>query len=236
MRAFVRLSAGSGVKRRRRMAALALIGAACLAAGGCGSSSSASPPATAAASGPNTTATSAPATTTTTLPPGPTSKQLAADLLAVQDLPTGWSSQPVSNTSGGVTGCSLTKVLKLHATGSAEADFADGNLPVLDEMLGGYRTAPSAAFDTLVTDMGRCSSFTIQGHKFTLGRMSFPAIGDASAAYAASGAIQGITVGFDFVLARKGAEVMVMLYGDIGAPDATQLAGFAKQAVAKLPA
>lgn len=45
-----------------------------------------------------------------------------------------------------------------------------------------------------------------------------------------------ITVGFDFVLARKGADVMLMLYGDIGAPDATQLAGFAKQAVAKLPA
>jgi hypothetical protein len=224
----------------KRVIALAFTGAICLLAGGCGSSNSASPPAAAAASGPNTstsssgTAQAAPATTTP--PPGPTSKQLAADLLAVQDLPTGWASQPVSNTSSSVNACGVTKALEVHATGSAEAGFVDGNLPVLDEMLDGYRTAASAAFDTVVADVGRCGSFVTQGTKFTLRRLSFPAVGDASAAFAASGALQGLTIGVDLVLARKGTDVMVMQFVDMGAPNATQLAGFARQAVAKLPA
>jgi hypothetical protein len=137
------------------------------------------------------------ATTSTTTVPVPTSSQLAGELLSVSDLPTGWTSTPVQSPSSG-SFCNASDQLKTTASGHAEADFADGNLPIFDELVGGFRSSQTQVFAKVITELDKCTSFKDNGSTLTLGRMSFPTIGSESAAFQATGTVQGINIGLDF--------------------------------------
>lgn len=150
------------------------------------------------------------------------------------DMPTGWSSSPVDNSSSG-TFCGLGNSVKSSAAANVEADFADGNFPVFDELLASFDQDISQTFQTAVKKLDACTSFQDEGSKFTLGRMSFPAIGDESAAYAASGSVQGFTLGIDFVFVVKGRQAALCLYGDLGTPDIDEFQQLVTKAVGKIP-
>jgi hypothetical protein len=175
-------------------------------------------------------------TTTTTKPPtrGLTSKQLGHYLLTVSDMPSGWTSQRPSNgTSGGF--CHLHEDFHSNETGSAEADFAQGQLPQFSEELGSYQVAPTARFLKVVSDINQCTSLTVSGTKLTLGRMSFPTIGTMSAAYQATGSVQGINIGFDLILALKRRVVIGLVYTDVGTPDVEEVAALARKSGSQAP-
>lgn len=209
---------------------------------GCGGSSHPSK-ASAAAIPPDTTTTlsatgetASTPTTATTPAPGPTSAQLASELLSLSDLPAGWTSTPVQSASSG-SFCNIRSRLDTGnaKSGDAEADFTNGNFPVFDELLAAYRSSPAQAFEAVVADLGQCTSFKDSGSTFTLGRMSFPAFGSESAAFRATGSVQNFTVGLDLVFVLKGNQVLGSLYGDLGTPDVTELESFTQKAVAKMP-
>jgi hypothetical protein len=177
--AAVRSISSSG--RRSTLTVLVAVSAALAA---CGSSSGS--PTTAASTTPtSTTSRTAPPTTsaatTTTTSPGPTSSQLAGELLSVTDLPAGWTST-LPQSSGGGSICGSSNDLKSTASGHAEADFTNGNLPIFDELISGYSSPPTQLFAKGITQLGQCHSFKANGATLTLGTMSFPTIGSESAA------------------------------------------------------
>jgi hypothetical protein len=200
---------------------------------GCGSSK---PAATAPAS-------TAPASTAdvgvktvspTSRPAGMTSAQIRPELLTVADLPTGWSTTPVTS-SGGSGFCGADSTTKDDSSGSVESDFVDGQEPIFNESIVAYPALSVPSFNKAVGILDRCTSVQDSGTRLTVGRLSFPTIGTASAAYQFSGSDEGFTLDVDLVLARKGNQVLLIGYGGIGDPDITQLTSFARQAAAKLP-
>lgn len=102
---------------------------------------------------------------------------------------------------------------------------------------GDFRDA-RAAFSDIKATIAKCPRFRgTTGHATvtgSIGAMSFPRLGDQSAAYAASLTIQGQTAGDDMVYVLKGSLVMELQLVDIS-PDPSQLDEFANKALAKLP-
>jgi hypothetical protein len=166
--------------------------------------------------------------------PGPTSSQLANELLSVSDLPAGWTSTPVNPSSSG-TFCRFAANLKSLASGHAEADFANGNFPVFDELIAGYSSPPTQVLAKAVSELDGCTTFKAEGGTFTLGRMSLPQLGTASAAYQANGTVKGFNLGLDLVFVQKGNRILGVFYGDLGTPDVAQVESFARLAAARLP-
>jgi len=205
----------------------------------CGSNApknSAPPAAQPSTSAPST---SAPSTSATTPAPN-----LNSELLAVSDLPTGWSTVPSSGDSSPAPKCLQHAKSGLKATSKAEATFADGanGLPLLDEFLAYLPGQAQSAMTFISHAMSGCGhiSLTSDGQTLTgtVGAMSFPAVADQSSAYqmSFSATVSGlsITVGVDLVVFRKAGTVAMILYGDLGTPDIQALRHFVKRAAAKL--
>jgi len=83
-------------------------------------------------------------------------------------------------------------------------------------------------------------SFTSNGTKVSgsVGKMSFPNIGDGSHAYnmslSASKSGLSVTVGLDMVLFKKGPVDGEIIYFDLGTPDVTQLQTFVSASVDRI--
>lgn len=181
---------------------------------------------------------------------GPTSKELAAELLTLKNLPTGWSKQGLPTTAHGQSLCRISRSLRKDASGTAQRQFGDGAL-VVDEFLAGYRSPPSAAFDGLIGEIRACHSFGIPGFRFAVGHLQLPTIGTKSYAFSLSGEVRvasgasvasatvannvAIRLAFDIVMAEKGNQVLVLMYGATGTPPATHVAALAKKAVSRTP-
>jgi hypothetical protein len=170
-----------------------------------------------------------------------TDADLEAMLLVVSDLPTGWAvdNSPDESDSNAPSCLENAQVDEEEASAQAEAEFAkDGNLPVLFEALsyGGENASKwfeqgKAAFDSC-TDV----SFTSDGEKVegTIGAMSFPTVGDESAAYAMNFTVQGLRLSFPIVIARKGDILAIIGLGDLGSPDSQLLEDLATRALSKV--
>lgn len=173
-----------------------------------------------------------------TLPP-----DLKAELLAVSDLPVGWSVVPTT-TSGATPECLANVKSGMKATSKAEVTFAGGSngLPVLDEELNYLPGQGQLAMTFVSHALAGCGhiSLTSDGHTLTgtVGVMSFPALADQSAAYQInlSGTVSGvsITLGLDLFVFRKADTVAIILYGDLGTPDIATLQPIVQHAAAKL--
>jgi len=161
---------------------------------------------------------------------------LSAQLLSVNELPTGWAVDSSENTANACNSHPL------EAAPPAQEDhvyFADaGGTPALQEALATYRSSAVSAFHAVKTALDKCTSFdsTANGETVheTQGAMSFPAVGDQSAAYEASFTIQGIAASFDIVIARRGSVLVAVAEGDVGSVDVDQFQGFVNQALAKV--
>ncbi|MST33617.1 hypothetical protein GHK86_12915 [Acidimicrobiaceae bacterium USS-CC1] len=182
---------------------------------------------------------------------GPTSKELAAELLTLKDLPTGWSEQQAANASQGQSLCRISGSLRKDAIATAQRKFGHGILPAVDEFLAGYHRSPSATFDGLIGEIRACHSFGIPGFRFAVGHLQVPTIGTKSYAFSLSGevrAVSGANVAsarvassvairftFDIVMAEKGNQVLVLVYGATGTPPATEVTALATKAASRIP-
>lgn len=209
---------------------IAMVSIAALALAGCSSSAT-----TSKASAITTAKASPVSTTSTTAPPN-----VQSILLAISDLPTGWS---VDNTpqSGVSTSCYSNPLTKAHSVAYAHVDFAQGgNLPELTQELGRYSSGPTA-FTTISAILNKCKTFTESSNgqvvSGTMGEMSSPSYGNQSVAYDATLTPKGVGISLNqgFVMIRKGNYITLVALGDIGSVATATLQGFVNQAVAKIP-
>ena len=207
-----------------------MIGAAALFAAGCSSSATSSTTTTTAAK--SSASTTAPATSTTGAP------GIQSLALTVTDLPTGWSVDSTSETHSDT--CYSDPLTKVPSTSYTSVRFTQGGTtPVLAQELGVYAN-PTQAFTAITSTLNDCHAFTetVSGTSAsgTLGAMSFPTVGDQSAAYTANIQAEGVTLVQGFVVVRKGPYLTAVALGDIGSLDTTSLQQFVTQALGKVPA
>jgi hypothetical protein len=180
-------------------------------------------------------------------PSGPllTSAQLRGRLLSLSDMPAGWSSTTDNSkdNDSGDGGCAAIqhaayRTLPEHA----EADFVQGsNLPQLAESLGSGTSAQLAtAWSSWQNTIEQCHqlTFSANGQSVTLklAPMSFPKIGEASTAVAATGSIEGFDFTIDIVAWHTTRVAGDVILSDLGDGDVATLEKVAKTAAAKTAA
>jgi hypothetical protein len=179
--------------------------------------------------------TSVPLTVAKPAPRGPTSAQLAKELLTVKQFPSGWSATNVEVSYAREAFCGISGHLKASTTGTAKAGFNNGMTPIFYEFIMGYKTATSHLFARDVTRLNHCKSFSENGFTFRVSHLRFPRLGTNSAAFQASGSVEGFGVGFDLVVAYRANQVVVGFCGDIGSPSIQLVKSEMRKAVARLP-
>jgi len=160
-------------------------------------------------------------------------------LLTVEQMPTGWS-QGGSGTGGGI-GC-LTHIFEpkgIRKTGSASVTYAaNAGLPQVTEELATYSGPAKTAFQGIDATLRACK--TVKGSSGgskatgTVGEMSFPKMGDQSAAFEVQLTISGTSANQDVVIARKGSIILGLTDGTLGTPSLTEFEHFAQLALAKV--
>jgi pimeloyl-ACP methyl ester carboxylesterase len=159
-------------------------------------------------------------------------------LLAVADLPAGWSAVPAN--SGSVqTSAPCLSSLATSPKGwtYATAAFVQGTaIPTLAEVLA-VGPQVQQRWQSLARALARCrtASLTIGGTtvKATIRPLPFPRVASTSSAYAWGFTISGIQIGFDLVLFETGTYAGYLAYSDLGPPAAARVKAFADAAVAK---
>ena len=159
-------------------------------------------------------------------------------LLAVADLPAGWSAVP-ANPGSVQTSAPCLSSLTANPKGwtYAAAAFAQGTaIPTLSEVLA---TGPQARqrWQSLARAMARCRTTTlaVEGTKVkaTIRPLPFPRIASTSSGYAWGFTIAGIRIGFDLLLFETGTYAGYLTYSDLGPPTAATVQAFVDAAVAK---
>ena len=170
-------------------------------------------------------------------PAGATSQaQVKAKALSLSDMPTGWSVNNAALHSPNA-GC-LIPVFRGSNLTIAKVHYADsGNLPTLDEEVAASKSA-SKAFASNVKRLNAChtAKVTSQGQTVTysIGQLSYPKVGNQSAAYNVSFTVSGITGSEDIVIWRSGSYLGGIALGDEGSVDTSLLQTFVSQAVSKI--
>jgi len=215
---------------RRRTAGLCVAAVVAASVAGCGSSGG----------GHRSVAPSSVASAPSAAPTGSSaSPDVRAQLLAVTDLPAGWS---VDTAATKAPACLNT------ATQTAEraAAYADVNLtqqplPAMQEALGYFPGGgATAAYTTVTGSVAGCGqvSYTIAGAKFagSIGPLTFPAVADQSTAYSLNLNGAGGTIALDIIVFRAGDEVGLFYYADFGSVEQSEFAKYVALAVKKATA
>jgi hypothetical protein len=166
-----------------------------------------------------------------------TKAELRSKLLSLSDLPAGWTVHNSSGTSSNVTsGCLLGVKHAPKNETKAAATFEDGQA-FFDEGIVGGRDA-ATAYNRLNLVLTRCTHFTATSDgltfRATVGRTSFPAVGDESSAFEVTLTSEGLSVRADFVLFRLKGLATLIEYANLGQSDRTQLQDFVTEAVDKI--
>jgi hypothetical protein len=162
-------------------------------------------------------------------------------LLTRSDLPSGWSkSNSKSGGASGARGCpAFDTVSNIRDSDSVVfAQSGQSGLPQLAEALGYSNDAPGV-FAAGTSEFGSCKhvSFkTSAGYvPATVQTITFPEVGDQSAAYQLAIDVEGVPIDFDIVVARKGSYISLLALGALGQPNLLELGSFESAALAKLP-
>jgi hypothetical protein len=144
--------------------------------------------------------------------------RLSSELLAVSQMPKGWS---VSNpgTSEGV-GCvhALLEPEGVTQTHSAQVYFLGtvDELPRFDEKIATYSNV-GAAYNKIIARINACHKLkgTFDGLKVkgTVGLVAFERVGNASASYAMTITDKRGTLHYDYLITRKGSVLAAFLEG-----------------------
>jgi hypothetical protein len=165
--------------------------------------------------------------------------KLSSELLSVGQMPSGWSVDV--QTGGSAPGC-LARLFEPKGskqTSHATVNFVyNGNLPLISEKLGTYSNA-TTAYKKIVSTLSDCTSVRgVSGSQKvtgTIGRLTMPSYGDASAAFAVKLTIQGTKIANDIVIVRKGGVVMGVEEAGPPPVNVSQLRGVVSKALKKLP-
>ena len=146
---------------------------------------------------------------------------ISSELLAVTQLPTGWSSTSPSSSSGSATASCAALNNRPWQTlpERAEADFQQSaNGPFLAEKLdAGSAAEVSQAWTAFGTATSECRSFTgSDGTQTTLSALSFPKYGDATYAFALTATADGESVAGDVVVVRKDNTMIQIITAGLG--------------------
>jgi len=195
------------------------------------------------------TSTPTPTATATATPRPVTEEDLTAALLALEDMPTGWTlrapDEEVDEDDGGDTYSFLGQELPRRALFSVNAEFESGQLgPFLNHSITAY--PPGEAADAFADSAGVIQSsepYTLTLNDDTallmeLSRMSFSALGDESVA-ARSSTDQVPILGFmqiNVIYIRRGDIVMSLQGISFGLqqPDIEEMETLAQRALEKL--
>jgi hypothetical protein len=175
----------------------------------------------------------------------PAVPNVKAQVLALSDLPAGWSKHKIDNSTDGEPAC--FKALDADtreplAKAQVEYQGTPNGLPLLDEEIAYDPKAAASEFTKAVKALDRCGKISVKTNGTTLsgamGAMSFPKMGDQTKAYqlTLSGVVRGVrvTAGFDILVLRVGAEDVSLLYSTFGAPDIREFQGAAKLVMDKI--
>ena len=167
-----------------------------------------------------------------------TAPKLGSLLLSVGQMPTGWSVDSTPSSSLGCLGSEL-EPKGIEQTASASISFEDnGNVPEIGEKLATFSGSATTAFTKIATTLRACkhASGNDNGHKATatIGQMSFPKYGNQSAAFNVNISIEGVSLGEDVLVVRKGSVIMGVFEGDVGSPNLSQFEKYIKLALAKI--
>ena len=218
-------------------------------------SGTATTPAAAATSSsvPAATSAQAPASTSPVATPSspspvktkPAVPNLKAQVLALSDLPAGWSKHKIDDSNDGDPACFKALSADTHeplAKSQVEYQGTPDGLPLLDEEIAYDPKAAASEYAKAVKALDRCGKISVKTNGTTLSgsmaAMSFPKTGDQSKAYQLilSGVIKGarVTAGFDILVLRVGAEDVSLLYSTFGVPDIREFQGAAKLVMDKI--
>jgi hypothetical protein len=107
--------------------------------------------------------------------------------------------------------------------------------PIFYEFIMGYKTTASHLFAKDITKLNHCTSFSDSGFTFQVSHLRFPKLGTKSAAFRASGSIDGFSTGVDLVIAYRANRIVLGVCGDLGSPSVQLVKSQMRKAVAKLP-
>jgi hypothetical protein len=171
-----------------------------------------------------------------------TASQVKQKLLSVSDLPDGWSVQKGNSGGGSVSdlgGCFKglsSRPQAVKGVTRAEIGFVDGIFPAAAETLEEGKIA-AARYTSFEHTLSKCSavSVTANGIKVsgTVGALSVPTIGNASAAYAINFTASGETLGIDLILFKEGSTFGLLSYESLGSPTAAAAESLAAAAAEK---
>lgn len=164
---------------------------------------------------------------------------LSRMLLTVRDMPTGWSVDNSPSGSSDVGCLSHLTPIGVKKTASAKVAFTlNGQFQELTEGLVTYASPAGKVFEKAVSTLDGCKTLsgTSDGHKVTgsVGAMSFPRVGDQSAAWSVTLELEGFTAGVDVLIVRKGPVLAVLAAESFGSPDIAQFQRFVRKALAKI--
>ncbi len=170
--------------------------------------------------------------------PPSASGALSARLLSVSDLPAGWSQTPVNNSAvQSSSPCFPSTSTSPAGWTHADVAFVAGSAtPSLSEVLA-TGPQPGQIWQRLNATLGGCHSATLSvaGSKaaVSIAPLSFPRVGEASAAYAWTFTVAGMPFSVDLVAFRTGTYVGYIAYSGLGAPAVPTVRAFTDAAVAK---
>jgi hypothetical protein len=168
-----------------------------------------------------------------------TKSQVAAKVLSLQNMPTGWSVYKSEGSASDLGGCLKgLQAVKKEAKGivRVSAEYQDRNDLLLEETI---EAGPgmAARYRKFNATLSACKaiSYSADGSKVTgtVAAMSFPKVGDSSSAYAVNLTIQGETLGIDIVFFKVGQFAAELLYAGVS-PDPDVVNAFANEAVDKI--
>lgn len=174
----------------------------------------------------------------------PTAADLKRQLLTLADLPAGWkvdNSKDSGNDSSDEPSCMKSLDSVPDPKPEAGITFVQGaGFPLIGETLvyGGDAGEHYMSFARNAFDGCRNVSLKSNGEMMrgTIAAIAFPKLGaDDLRAWRMSFTVQGIPFDFDVVLARKGAELLMGGYADLGSPDVGELESVTGKAIAKMP-
>jgi hypothetical protein len=171
-----------------------------------------------------------------------TAADVRGQLLTVADLPAGWKVDNSDDGNDDSDEPSCMKSLESLPDPKPEADitFVQGDgVPMLMENVGYVGNAAERYMSLAAKALDGCTnvSFDADGDTLrgTIGAMSFPKLRADARAWSMAFTIQGVPFDFDLVFARKGGELLMVGYADLGSPDVSELVSFTRKALAKLP-
>jgi hypothetical protein len=176
--------------------------------------------------------------------PDPGDFDVAAALLTLSDMPTGWTQDPEQDADDeDATLCDVEPLEEVQAVDDASADFSAGDFgPLLSHMVGVYEDQDAeAAMDSFMDALEGCTEWTDETEDgpvtFRPTPLAFPSFGDDTVAVRIRAESELFDMTLDVVVWRRANVVSLITVIEVfGTPDADQTEEFVTVADERLAA